>query len=95
MRTELSSLEQKLRWEPGLSGHALPHLVPPCGHAHPARLLPFPSQPAVRGPAITPPTVALPGGPCPAPVVWPVPCDPDHTLPVPPTALSLVGPGWT
>ena len=41
MRTELSSLEQKLRREPGLSGRALPHLVPPCDHAHPARLLCF------------------------------------------------------
>ena len=30
MRTELSSLEQKLRREPGLSGRALPHPVPPC-----------------------------------------------------------------
>ena len=42
MRTKLSSLEQKLRREPGLSGRALPHLVPPCDHAHPARLLPLP-----------------------------------------------------
>lgn len=56
MRTELLSLEQKLRWEPGLRGRALPNLVPPCDHAHPARLLPLPlNRRAVDQPSLLPP----------------------------------------